>query len=107
MPWMSSGAVSFRTSSTFLPCSVHATACSDVKTTWPDAAPGEAGRPLVATGSFFHSAGSNTGDSSCESAAGSTSSSASFGVIRFSATKSVAITTAAYPVRLPLRVCSM
>ena len=95
MPWMSSGTVSLRTSSTCLPCSVHSTACSEVNTTWPDAAPGEAGRPLVATGSFFHSSGSNTGASSCDSASGSTSSSASVGVISFSATKSVAITTAA------------
>ena len=84
MPWMSSGTVSLRTSSTFLPCCAHSTAWSAVKTTWPDAAPGEAGRPFVASGSFFHSAGSKTGASSCESAAGSTSSSASFGERSFS-----------------------
>ena len=66
-----------------------------MNTTWPDAAPGEAGSPLVATGSFFHSAGSNTGDSSCDSAIGSTCSSASRGVMIFSAAMSVAITTAA------------
>ena len=107
MPWMSSGTVSLRTSSTFLPCCAHSTAWSAVKTTCPDAAPGEAGRPLVASGSFFHSAGSKTGESSCDSAAGSTSSSASLGERSFSFTKSVAMTTDAYPVRLPFRVCSM
>jgi hypothetical protein len=95
MPWMSSGTVSFRTSSTFLPCWAHSTAWSAVKTTWPDAAPGEAGSPRVATGSFFHSAGSNTGDSSCESDIGSTCSSASRGVMMRSAAMSVAMTTAA------------
>ncbi len=95
MPWMSSGAVSLRTSRTFLPALVSSTACSEVNTAWPDAAPGEAGRPLVTTGSFFHSAGSNTGASSCDSASGSTRSSASRGFSSFSATKSVAMRTAA------------
>ena len=95
IPWMSSGTVSFRTRSTFLPCAVHSTAWSAVNTTWPDAAPGDAGRPLVRVGSFFHSFGSNTGDSSCESEIGSTSSSASRGVTSRSAARSVAITTAA------------
>ncbi len=79
MPWMSSGTVSLRTRTTFLPWSVHATASSAVKTTWPDAAPGEAGRPLVATGMLFHSFGSNTGESSCDSEDGSTRSRASAG----------------------------
>ena len=95
MPWMSSGTVSLRTSTTFLPCSVHATASSAVKTSCPEAAPGDAGRPLVATGIAFHSFGSNTGDSSCDSDDGSTSSSPSLGFSSFSATRSVAMTTAA------------
>ena len=95
MPWMSSGAVSLRTRITFLPLLVHSTASSAVKTAWPDAAPGDAGRPLVATGSFFHSAGSKPGASSCDSASGSTRRIASFGDTSFSATKSVAMTTAA------------
>ena len=58
-------------------------------------APGEAGSPFVATGIFFHSAGSNPGASSWLSDSGSTSSTASFGVTSFSATRSVAMTTAA------------
>ncbi len=43
---------------------VHSTAWSAVNTTWPLAAPGEAGSPLVATGIFFHSSGSKPGASS-------------------------------------------
>ncbi len=95
MPWMSSGTVSLRTSSTFFPCRVHSTASSAVNTTWPDAAPGDAGSPFVANGSAFQAAGSNTGARSCDTDSGSTCSTASFGVMSFSATRSVAITTAA------------
>ena len=56
MPWMSSGTVSLRTRITCLPCRVHSTASSAVKTTWPDAAPGDAGSPLASIGTFAHSA---------------------------------------------------
>ena len=107
MPWMSSGTVSRRTRMTCLPFWVQSTAWSAENTTWPLAAPGDAGSPLVATGIFFHSAWSNPGASSWFSDSGSTSSTASFGEIRRSAARSVAIITAAWPVRLPLRVCSM
>ena len=58
---MSSGTVSRRTRITGSPLSDHSTASSAVNTTWPDAAPGDAGRPFVATGSFAHSFGSNPG----------------------------------------------
>ena len=51
--------------------------------------------PGAAVGSAFHSFGSKIGASSCDSASGSTISSASFAVTSFSATRSVAITTAA------------
>ncbi len=95
MPWMSSGTVSLRTSIAFLPWRVHSTASSAVNTTCPDAAPGDAGNPFVAVGSAFHSFGSKIGASNCDSASGSTMSNASFGVTNFSATRSVAITTAA------------
>ena len=78
-----------------MPCCVHSTAWSELNTTCPEAAPGDAGRPRVAVGSAFQAAGSNTGDSSCDSAMGSTCSSASRGVMIFSAAMSVAITTAA------------
>ncbi len=95
MPWMSSGAVSLRTSITVLPWRVHSIARSDVKTTWPEAAPGDAGRPLVAVASAFQSRGSKIGASNCDSAWGSTSCTASFGPMSRSATRSVAIMTAA------------
>ena len=49
MPWMSSGTVSIRTSSTRLPFCAQATASSAVNTMAPVAAPGEAGSPLAAT----------------------------------------------------------
>ena len=95
MPWMSSGTVSRRTRITGLPWLAHSTAWSAVNTTCPQAAPGEAGSPRVATGMPFHSFGSKPGASSCDSASGSTSSSASFGVISRSLTRSVAMITAA------------
>ena len=46
MPSMSSGEVSRRTRTTFSPRSAHSLASSAVKTTWPQAAPGEAARPV-------------------------------------------------------------
>ena len=95
MPWMSSGTVSRRTRITGLPCWLHVTASSAVKTAWPQAAPGEAGRPRVAAGMPFHSLGSKPGASSCDSASGSTSSSASLAETSRSFIRSVAMTTAA------------
>ena len=47
MPPMSSGEVSLRTSSTFLPSLAHFSASSAVNTICPAAAPGEALRPLA------------------------------------------------------------
>ena len=107
MPWMSSGTVSLRTSSTSRPSAAQRTASSAVKTTSPHAAPGEAGSPVVTAGSAAQASGSKTGASNWVSASGSTMRTASSGSITPSATRSVAITTAAYPVRFPLRVCSM
>ena len=48
IPWISSGTVSMRTSTTRLPLAACATASSAVNTTAPVAAPGEAGSPLAA-----------------------------------------------------------
>src|SRR5207237_831384 len=45
MPWMSSGTVSLRTSTTFSPRAAHFSASSAVNTALPTAAPGEAARP--------------------------------------------------------------
>ncbi len=107
MPWMSSGTVSMRTSSTRLPFCVQATASSAVNTIAPVAAPGEAGRPLAATSTPFLAFGSKIGCSSWSSACGSTLSSASCFVIRPSSHMSTAMLIAASPVRLPFRVWSM
>ena len=52
MPSISSGEVSRRTSTTFFPLLFQVFASSAVKTICPQAAPGEAGRP-VAIGSAF------------------------------------------------------
>ena len=49
MPWMSSGLVSRRTRITFSPARACFSASSAVNTTLPEAAPGEAGRPLAIT----------------------------------------------------------
>ena len=49
MPPTSSGDVSMVTRITFSPAACRASASAAVKTTWPTAAPGEAGRPLPMT----------------------------------------------------------
>ncbi len=49
MPWISSGVVSGRTRITFSPSWASRSAVSASKTTFPDAAPGEAGKPLAST----------------------------------------------------------
>ncbi len=46
-PWMSSGLVSSRTRITFSPCLPRSSAVSASNTTWPDAAPGDAGSPCA------------------------------------------------------------
>ena len=90
-----------------MPFCDQATASSAVKTTAPVAAPGEAGRPLAAVSAFARSFGSKIGCRSWSSACGSTFITASFFVRMPSSTRSTAMCTAATPVRLPLRVCSM
>ena len=72
MPWMSSGLVSTRTRMTLRPFFFALSASSEVNTIAPDAAPGEAGRPVAM---ILRSAfGSIVGCSSWSSAAGSTRS---------------------------------
>ncbi len=70
MPWMSSGLVSMRTRMTDSPFCARASASSALNTTMPDAAPGEAGRPLAST--LRVALGSSVGCSSWSSAAGFT-----------------------------------
>ena len=105
MPWMSSGLVSRRTRITFSPARACFSASSAVNTTLPEAAPGEAGRPLAIT--LRSALGSSVGCSSWSSEAGTMRATASFLSIRPSRTMSTAILSAALAVRLPLRVCSM
>ncbi len=105
MPWMSSGLVSIRTRITRSPLRASASAASEENTTLPDAAPGDAGRPLATT--LRSASGSRVGCSSWSRPRGSIRDTASPWVIRPSAAISTAIRRAACTVRFPLRVCSM
>ncbi len=105
MPWMSSGLVSTRTRMTLRPALRAASASSDENTISPEAAPGEAGRPVARMRrSAF---GSIVGWRSWSSAAGSTRFTASSCEIRPSLARSTAMRSAALAVRLPLRVWSI
>ena len=107
IPFKSSGLVSVRHRITRSPRLVATAAPSDVKAMRPVAAPGPAGRPLAISWAPASASGSNIGASSESiesagifmSARSRSSSPSSF--------MSTAIRTAASPVRLPLRVCSM
>ena len=101
MPWMSSGEVSTRTRMTFLPSALSRVASSDVNTISPDAAPGEAGRPVAIT--LRSAFGSMVGCRSWSSEAGSIRATASSLVISFSFASSTAMRSAALAVRLPER----
>ena len=107
MPSISSGEVSRRTRTTFLPVLAAAVASSAVKYTMPQAAPGEAARPMAISFAFFSATASNCGCSRESSCFGSTLRMASSVVIMPSLTRSTAIFSAAAAVRLPLRVWSM
>ena len=105
IPWMSSGLVSVRARMTLSPSAAKRSASSDVNTTAPDAAPGEAGRPLASTSRSASAAsvGCNSWSSDAESIRASTSR----GAIRPSSAMSTAILRAARAVRLPDRVCNI
>ena len=105
MPWMSSGEVSTRQRMTASPWPASVSASSAVKTTLPEAAPGDAGRPLAMT--LRSAFGSSVGWRSWSSEAGSMRRTASALSISPSSARSTAIFSAAGAVRLPLRVCSM
>mmetsp|Transcript_24141 Transcript_24141/g.91101 ORF Transcript_24141/g.91101 Transcript_24141/m.91101 type:complete len:360 (+) Transcript_24141:1168-2247(+) len=108
MPPMSSGDVSSRTSSTAMPFSVMASASPAVKAARPEAAPGDAAVP-EAMSEASDAAGSLSRACRAWSRCWGVTrrATASSLVTRPSRTMSVAIRTAAGPVRLPLRVCSM
>ena len=107
MPSMSSGEVSRRTSTTRSPFFFHALASSALKTILPHAAPGEAGRPRPIGFAFLSATASNCGWRSVSRLRGSIISTASCSVRTPSSTRSHAILSAAFAVRLPLRVWSM
>ena len=105
MPWMSSGLVSTRTRITRRPCDFISSASSEENTISPEAAPGEAGRPVAIT--LRSAVGSMVGCRSWSSEPGSTRVTASSRVIRPSFASSTAMRSAALAVRLPERVCSI
>ncbi len=106
MPWKSSGVVSSRTRITCSPALPRRSASSAVKQTAPTAAPGEALTPLPrGSGAFSRS---SWGSRSWRTWSGSTSdTSASCSLRTPSSTRSTAMRTIAWALRLPLRVCSM
>ena len=108
------GDVSWRTSRSCAPGSavLRSWASAANSTTSPVAAPGPALVPVGHHPALFCARrpsprGSNTGRSRSFRPSGSTRAIASSGVISPSSTMSTAILTAAKPVRLPLRVCSI
>ena len=105
MPWMSSGFVSLRTRIVGFFSAFRRNASSAWKTAMPLAAPGEAGSPFASTA--FVAFGSMRWCSSWSRSPGGTRSTASFRSISPSFAISTAMRTAAGPVRLPVRVCSM
>ena len=105
IPWMSSGLVSTRTSTTLSPLPARISASSALNTTVPDAAPGLAGSPLENSVRFAF--GSSVGCRSWSSACGLTRRTASSRVISPSLAISTAMRRLAATVRFPLRVCSM
>mmetsp|Transcript_14113 Transcript_14113/g.46357 ORF Transcript_14113/g.46357 Transcript_14113/m.46357 type:complete len:305 (-) Transcript_14113:1158-2072(-) len=103
MPPTSSGDVSTRTSTAGLPCAFSASACSELKTTIPHAAPGDAGSPCARRTLSCCASFSNCGCIMLSRCCGSTSMTALSGLQIPSAARSHAILTAAAPVRFPER----
>ena len=89
MPWMSSGEVSTRTRMTGRPAFFAASASSEVNTISPQAAPGEAGRPVAST--LRSAFGSMVGWRSWSREVGSIRATASSREIRPSAARSTAM----------------
>ena len=104
---MSSGDVSRRTRTTLFPSLANSEARSAVKTTLPQAAPGEAGSPLPMISAFFKADASKPGWSKVSSCFGSIFIKASFSVILPSLTRSTAIFKAAFAVLFPFLVWSI
>mmetsp|Transcript_13827 Transcript_13827/g.58124 ORF Transcript_13827/g.58124 Transcript_13827/m.58124 type:complete len:266 (-) Transcript_13827:1074-1871(-) len=107
IPPTSSGEVSTRTKMHFLPCECSSSAVGVSNTTWPTAAPGEAGRPTPMTSAAYAASSRNCGCRSWSMCVGSTMPMALFSSIKPSPTRSTAIFTAPAPVRLPDLVWSI
>ena len=105
IPWISSGDVSILTKIVSCIISFNLSASSDVKTTLPLAAPGDAGRPLAITSIELFS--SKVGCNKVSKEFGSILKTASFLEISFSLTISTAIFTADLEVLFPERVCNI
>ena len=84
-----------------------ATASSAVKTSLPDAAPGPAGSPFTRGVAPVSALGSMMGCSSSSSCFGSRRWTAVAWLMSFSSSMSIAMLSAAVPVRLPTRHCSI
>ena len=107
IPVISSGDVSRRTSTTFSPLAAHSTASSALKTTLPQAAPGDAPRPFPIGAAALSDFASNCGCRRVSRLRGSIMATASSSVLIPSSTRSQAIFNAAWAVLLPFLVCSM
>ncbi len=107
IPSISSGDVSSLTSTTFSPFCALSTASAAVNAILPQAAPGDAGKPLAIGFAFLITWSSNVGCNKASNCFGSIFNSASSVEIIPSSTKSQAIFSAARAVLLPLRVCSI
>ena len=107
IPVISSGDVSRRTRTTFSPLAAHSTASSAVNTILPQAAPGEAPRPLPIGVAALSAFASNWGWRSVSRLRGSIIATASSSVLMPSSTRSQAIFRAAWAVLLPFLVWSI
>ena len=106
MPWMSSGLVSTRTRITLRPCAFSVSASSEENTISPEAAPGEAGRPVAIRSRS--ASGSMVGCSSWSSAGGLDAQHRLVAVDQaFLGHVDGDACSAALAVRLPVRVCSI
>ena len=102
---MSSGDVSTLTNIVFCIMPLSLSASSDVKTTLPLAAPGDAGKPFAII--FKISFSSKVGCNKVSRVFGSSLKTASFFEINFSLTISTAILTADFAVLFPDLVCNI
>ena len=107
IPSTSSGFVSSLTNTTFSPFAAQSTASCAVKTAFPVAPPGPAGKPFARRLVLFSTSGSTIGCNNSSSCEGVTLVIAVFSSILFSFTISEAIRIAAGPFLFPILHCSI